>query len=99
MTTSEGERLRDAGMAAVEAASDAEDIAEIDIWIRSWNRQGFEWSANDLRDELPDVRQPLIGARVRAAAMRKEMVRVGFVPSTLKSTHAAMVSLWKGVAR
>lgn len=58
------------------------------------------WSANDLRDSLPVVAGSLIGARVRAAAMRKpvEMVKVGLTRSSLRSTHAKEIIVWRGVA-
>ncbi|MGH3813446.1 MAG: hypothetical protein ACRDUV_13490, partial [Pseudonocardiaceae bacterium] len=75
-----GEALRDEGMARATAAADAKDIAVIDQAIDELNARGQPWSANELRDLLPEVRQPLIGARVRAAAMRKRMRRVGYVP-------------------
>lgn len=93
----EGQRLRDEGMAAVTDASDEIAIKTIDQAIAAFNAAGEPWSANDMRDLLPDVRQPLIGARIRAAAMRKEMRKVGYVPSTLPSTHAHPIALWKGV--
>jgi len=94
-----GEALRDAGMAATTAAADAQDIAVIDQAIDELNRSGQPWSANSLRELLPDVRQPLIGARVRAKAMRKEMRRVGYEPSTLPSTHSHPIARWIGVVK
>ena len=95
MTT--GEALRDEGIATTEAADrDAWDTQVIDQAIRHLNRTGRPWSANTLRDLLPEVRQPLIGARVRAAATRKECVRVGYEPSTLPSTHSHPIAVWRG---
>ena len=94
-----GEALRDAGMARTTAAADEADIAAIDDSIDRLNATGAPWSANDLRSLLPDVRQPLIGARVRAKARRREMRRVSYTPSTLPSTHAHPIAVWQGVAR
>lgn len=92
--------LRDAGMAATENASLPHHIAEVDKVIAELNATGMPWSANDLRDSLPIVRRPLVGARVRAAAMRRpiEMVKVGRTPSSLRSTHAKDIIVWQGVA-
>lgn len=47
---------------------------------------------------LPDVRQPLIGARVRAAAIRKTIRCVGYTPSNLPSTHAHDIKVWRAAA-
>ncbi len=91
-----GDALRDAGMAQTTNAADPQDIAVIDQAIAELNKSGREWSANDLRELLPHVRQPLIGARVRSAAMRKLMVRVGYIKSTLPASHSDVVSLWRG---
>lgn len=93
-----GETLRDEGMARTTEAADAQDIAVIDQAIAELNRSGREWSANDLRDLLPEVRQPLIGARMRAAAKRRQMRRVSYTPSTLPSTHAHPVAVWVGAS-
>ncbi len=94
-----GEVLRDEGMARTTEAADAADVAVIDQAIDHLNRRREPWSANDLRALLPEVRQPLIGARVRAAAMRKRMRRVGYTPSTLESTHHHPIAVWIGEGR
>jgi hypothetical protein len=91
------EALRDEGMARTTQAADAADIAAIDDSIDRLNANGVPWSSNDLRALLPEVRQPLIGARVRAKARRGEMAKVGYTPSTLPSTHAHPVAVWQGV--
>lgn len=92
--------LRDQGIALTEQAADPRLILMVDDKIAELNASGRTWSANDLRDLLPVVAGPLVGARVRAAAMRKppEMVRVGYEPSTLRSTHAHPIAVWRGVA-
>ena len=93
------EALRDAGMAAAENAADPRIILAIDAAIERANASGRPWSANDIRDELPVSHAGLVGARVRAAATRRpvEMVRVGYVPSSLPSTHAHPIAVWVGV--
>ena len=97
---SAAEQLRDEGMAATTHAADPRLILAVDKAIAEFNATGMPWSANDLRDALPVVAGPLIGARVRAAALRKptEMVKVGLTPSSLRSTHAKEVAVWVGIA-
>ena len=97
MTTPEA--LRDEGMAAAENAADPRIILAIDAAIDRANASGRPWSANDIRDEMPTTESKgLVGARVRAAAARRpaQMVRVGYVPSDLPSTHSHPVSVWVG---
>jgi hypothetical protein len=97
MTTPEA--LRDAGMEAAEAAADPRLVLMVDNVIADLNASGRKWSANEARDLLPVVAGPLVGARVRAAAMRRpvEMVSVGRVKSTLLSTHSAEIRVWQGI--
>lgn len=92
------EQARDAGIAQAESAADPRLIVMIDALIAEFNASGRTWSTNDLRDRLPANAGPLVGARVRAAATRRpvEMVRVGYVPSDLPSTHAHPIAVWVG---
>jgi hypothetical protein len=95
----EGRRRRDEGMAATEAAdTDGHDKDVIDAAIASLNAATWRrgpWSANDLRRKCPNVRQPLIGARVRSWAKRGLIVHVGYTPSDLPSTHAHDIKTWR----
>jgi hypothetical protein len=92
----EGRRRRDEGMLRTEAAdTDGHDKQLIDNAINRLNNLGREWSANDLRAWCPNVRQPLIGARVRAAAKAGRIVHVGYTPSDLPSTHAHDIKTWR----
>lgn len=90
--------LRDQGIAATEHAADPRLMLMVDAKIAELNASGRPWSANDLRDMLPVVAGPLVGARVRAAATRRpvEMERVGYEPSSLRSTHAHPIAVWRG---
>ena len=92
------EALRDAGMDATTNAADPRVILAIDAEIAKANASGERWSANTIRDRLPVSHGPLVGARVRAAATRRprEQVRIGYVPSTLASTHAHPIAEWIG---
>jgi hypothetical protein len=91
------EQGRDAGMSQTEEHADPRVIIAIDAAIDRANASGEAWSANTIRDQFPTA-GPLIGARVRAAATRRprEMVRIGYVPSDLPSTHCHPIALWVG---
>ena len=94
------EQARDEGMSAAENAADPRMILMVDKVIADANASGERWSANDIRDRLPIAAGPLVGARVRAASMRKprEMVAVGRTRSSLRSTHAKEILVWQGVS-
>ncbi|PRX90682.1 hypothetical protein [Allonocardiopsis opalescens] len=88
---------RDAGIALAEDAdTDGWDSAVIDQAIRERVERGEPFSANDIRDRLPDVRSALMGARFMAARKRGLIVRIGYVPSTDRRTHAHPITLWQG---
>lgn len=95
-----GELLRDEGMEATTNAADPRLVLMIDRHIAALNASGLRWSADDLRPGLPVTAQELIGARVRAAAMRKptEMVAVDRKKSTWPASHCAEIRVWQGVA-
>jgi len=94
----EGRRRRDEGMALTEEADVfGRDKAVIDQAIAHLCEQQVRFSANDLRELLPHVRQPLIGARVRANARAGLMRHVDYTPSTLPSTHGHDIKVWLGV--
>lgn len=93
----EARAQRDAGIAQAEAADLLGwDRSLIDQAIRVWADTGDPFSANELRDLLPDVRQSLIGARFMAASIRGQIVRVGQLNSTKASTHLKRIGLWIG---
>lgn len=100
MTTNSPTHLRDQALAAVTNAADPRVIATIDALIAEANASGRTWSTNEIRHRMPECDRHLVGARVRAAATRRpvEMVRVGYVQSSLPSTHAHPVAQWLGVA-
>lgn len=94
------EQLRDEGMAqATEADRDGWDAKTIDQAIDHFAKSGRPFSANTLRDLLPEVRQPLIGIRIRAASARGQIVRTGSTPSTLPSTHAHHIGVYTGAPK
>lgn len=91
-------QLRNAGQAQAEHASDPRVILDIDAKIREFNYQGWQWSANDVRECFPVTSRGLVGARVDAARKRGEMEAVGWVKSTLPSTRGKPVVVWRGKA-
>ena len=88
------------GMAAATNAADCRVVAAIDAEIARLNASGEVWSANSLRGRLPSCSPGLVGARVKAATMRRpvEMVRVGIVRSNLPSTKGKWICTYRGVS-
>lgn len=99
MTTTP-ELLRDEGMTLAELAADRRVQEAIDAQIRILNATGWEWTADELRKRVPTGHAHLIGARVRAAALRRpvEMVHTGkTVRSTHGPSHCARIAVRRGV--
>ena len=80
----------------VEGPADEWDRACLDRVILAFAAQGHPFSANDLRELLPRVRNALISHRLRAALNAGIITRVGKTPSTLKSTHAHEINVYQG---
>lgn len=91
--------LRDAGMAAAEAAADPRVLLTVDKVIADAIASREPFSANTIRERLPVTSQGLVGARMNAASMRRpvEMVAVGEEPSNLPSTHGKPIAVWVAV--
>lgn len=97
--TTLAELARDQGMHQTTAHTDPRLILTVDKVIAVACATGRPFSANDIRDALPVVAGPLVGARVKAASMRlpQEMRHVGWTRSSLRSTHAKPIAVWQGV--
>lgn len=88
------------GWRRYEASTEAHGVA--DDWdnavivtaIKAFVRQGRPFSCNDLRPLLPEVRKCLISRRLIDAQRDGWIRRVGFTPSTLKSTKNALVRVY-----
>ena len=91
-----------AAFAAFEAAvydderDDAIDKAVIDAVIEHHASLGIPFSANSMRDDLPAVRMALVSRRLIAAQNSGLIRKVGYTPSTLASTHGAVVAVYQG---
>lgn len=91
--------LRDLGHATTTHAADPRLVLTVDRVIAEANATGKRWTADDIRDALPVVAGPLVGARIiRAAALRKprEMRKVDMKRSALLSTRRAWIAVWQG---
>lgn len=96
----ETRRALEAGWAAYQAAT--ETHGRTDEWdnrvirqcIRAFVLQGKPFSANDMRNVLPEVRKCLISRRLIEAQKDGLIRRVGFTPSTLASTKCALVRVY-----
>lgn len=88
-----------------EAAAAADELlaqllSETSTWDRAvvrqavltYGRDGREFSMNDLRDLLPEVRN--LGALVKGMATAKLLIPVGFVRSTAESTHGKHITVY-----
>jgi hypothetical protein len=100
---SNGAQLRDQGIADALAADKAinRDYAA-DLWdaLDSVIASGREFCADDLRKELPaGVRESLppnlVGAVIKTASARGEIVPVGFVTSGRARRRAGVMRLWR----
>ena len=99
-TTTEGRRLRDAGIAVATDATDPADVDAIDLLIARAAATGEAFSANDLRPHLPHgVRSAVIGGRFAHARRRGVIRPIGYVTSTDPGTHAHPIRQRQGVAR
>lgn len=81
----------------IEGPADIYDKQVIDRVIYAMADQGHPFSVNDFRELLPEVRNCLISHRLRAAVNAGVLVKVGKTPSTLKSTHAHEINVYRGV--
>ena len=76
--------------------TDAIDKRVIDAVIDHHASLGIPFSANSMRDDLPAVRQALVSRRLIAAQNAGVCRKVGYTPSTLASTHGAVVAVYIG---
>jgi hypothetical protein len=90
------EAARDTALAAQTHAADPRLLLAVDAVIERYAASGRRFSANELRDDVPTLASHLVGNRLRAAFMRKELVPVGKVRSTLRSTHAKEICTYVG---
>ncbi|WP_431889403.1 hypothetical protein [Nocardiopsis alba] len=95
-----GEALAAEGMGRAVAASTPSGIERLDQLIAEHAATGEPFSANTIRDQIPEgVRPNAIGGRFRHAARRGLIRPVGYVASTDPGTHGHPVRVWQGVAR
>lgn len=98
-----GAQLRDAGIADAFAADVAinRDYASA-LWeaLDVLLAYGYPFTADDLRRELPEplresIPPNLVGAVIKTASARGEIVQVGFVTSSRARRRAGVMRLWR----
>jgi len=90
--------LRDAGIAAREHAADPRLLAAVEVVIEKWADSGREFSANEIREDVPAIARDLVAGRLRSFAQRKVPLIVwrGEVQSSLHSTHGKKIGRYIG---
>lgn len=86
---------RNAALDAVNAATSPEVKARIDAAILTVARRGGEFSANDVRPLIPDLRGGVIGGRFGALSRRGVIEKVGAEPSSKGNTHGHDIKRWR----
>lgn len=98
MGLAEGRARRDDGVWLAESAFGAGwDRDLIDAAILHLARTRPQLSANEVRDLLPAVRPPLMGARFLAAARAGWIEHAGTIHATSASRHANRMGLWRSL--
>ena len=82
---------------SLDERTDAVDKAVIDAVIQHHASLGIPFSSNSMRDDLPAVRMALVSRRLIAAQNRGLIRKCGYTPSTLPSTHGAVVAVYEPV--
>ena len=82
---------------SLDERTDAIDKSVIDAVIEHHTSLGRPFSVNNLREDLPAVRKALISRRLIAFQTEGRIVKIGWTPSTLASTHGAVVAVYRPV--
>ena len=80
---------------SLDERDDAIDKEVIDQVIEHHMSLGTPFSANHLREDLPAVRKALVPHRLRAFQNDGRIRKIGYTPSTLPSTHGAVVAVYE----
>lgn len=95
-----GDALAQEGMARATAASAPSAITQLDQLIARYAATGEPFSANSIRNQLPEgLRPAAIGGRFRQAYARGLIRPTGYVASTGPRTHGHPVRVWQGTRR
>lgn len=96
---SRAQQLRDHGMLIADLVQPDQWRAAVDERIAALAATGQPFTADDVSavvGDSPTGSQGAMGARFNAAARRKVIVRVGYVPSRRTSVHMHPVAQWVG---
>lgn len=93
------EALAQDGMARATEASNPDAIAHVDQLIAKHAKTGERFSANSIRDQLPEgIRPNAVGGCFQRAARAGLIRPVDYTPSTEPRTHRHVVRVWQGRA-
>lgn len=91
-------------LAAADKNTTLEQIVQADTWDRFLVEQAVfhfglacdEWSANDLRDVLPELGHGYLGAAINSLRTARIIAHTGqMVPSTSPDTHGHRIAVWE----
>jgi hypothetical protein len=82
---------------SLDERTDAIDKLVIDAVIAHHASLGRPFSTNDLREDLPAVRNALISRRLIVAQNEGLVRKIGYTPSTLASTHGAVLAVYQPI--
>lgn len=92
--TGESRRARDAELARINDSANLYERVVIDEAIVMLAGELDEFSANDLRGRLPDVRPALLGARVAAAAKKGTIIATGRYVMSSDPRTRHVIAVW-----
>lgn len=75
--------------------ADEWDAKVLDRIIAHLASTGRQFSSNDIRELAPEVRKCLVSRRLIAAQHAGQIRKVGYTPSTLRSTHGHPVAVYR----
>ncbi|MGW2364954.1 hypothetical protein ACWCZ5_05155 [Streptomyces sp. NPDC001667] len=90
------ERRANSLLERIRSATGTDQLALVQALILDHARVQVEFSANDFRDQLPDLSHGVLGAAVRGLAASRSITNTGrTVPSTSPDTHGHRIAVYR----
>ncbi|WP_370421978.1 hypothetical protein AB8O64_27705 [Streptomyces sp. QH1-20] len=90
------ERNANSLLGRIRSAAGGDQLALVQALILDHALTAAEFSANDFRDQLPDLPHGLLGAAVRGLAASRTITATGrTVPSTSPATHGHRITVYR----
>ncbi|MEU5417726.1 hypothetical protein [Streptomyces sp. NPDC020667] len=90
------ERRANSLLERIRSAAGADQLALVQALILDHAQGWVEFSANDFRDQLPDLPHGVLGAAVRGLAASRSITNTGrTVPSTSPDTHGHRIAVYR----